>query len=96
MGRTVYILAHGTDVPVAPGPDLLSALVSLALRREHVDVVLVGVLELLGVLVALRLHGVRTLHVRRLLLVVEARDFARRRAVAAWSCGGRRAERYVR
>ena len=33
-------------------------------------VVLVGVLELLGVLVALRLHGVRTLHVRRLLLVV--------------------------
>ena len=68
--RTVYILAHGTDVPVAPGPDLLSALVSLALRREHVNVVLVGVRELLGVLVALRLHGVRTLHVRRLLLVV--------------------------
>ena len=80
-------------MPLSPGPGRLGALVPLAFGREHVNVALTVVWDLLGVLVALRLHGLRTLHDRRLLLVVRARDFARRRAVAKRARGGRRAER---
>ena len=58
-------------MPDSPGSGLLSALVLLALGREHVNVVLLGALELPGGILALRRHGVRSLHDGRLPVVVK-------------------------